>query len=140
MLIRPLPEETEVLEGDSARLECEVSAGSEYEVLWYKDDEPIEENDRLTFEDEGDVHALVLELAEEEDESEYKCVVCNVAGSVETKGEIVIEEGLSLPVIKEGLTSIESDEGQSCGSQTKMCSQDYKVLIHHDEYICSLFF
>lgn len=71
----------------------------------------MEENDRIAFEDEGDVHALVIELAEEEDESEYKCIVSNVAGSVETKGEIVIEEGLSLPVIKEGLTSLESDQG-----------------------------
>jgi hypothetical protein len=55
---------------------------------------------------------LVIQLAEEDDESEYKCIVVNIAGSAETKGEIVIEEGMSLPVIKEGLSNIETDEGQ----------------------------
>jgi len=111
VVIRPLPEETGILEGNSARIECEIAAGPNPEVSWVKDDEVLQEDDHITFEDDGDVHALVIQLAEEDDESEYKCVVTNAAGSVETKGEIVIEEGMALPVIKEGLKDVAAEKG-----------------------------
>jgi len=110
------------LEGDSTRLECEIAAGPNPEVSWFKDDEPIREDDRITFEDNGDVHALVIQPAEIDDENVYKCVVRNAVGSVETSGEVVVEEGMSLPVIKERLKDVEVEEGKlnlllCCGSK-----------------------
>lgn len=108
--VKPLPEEVEVLEGDSTRLECHVSPGSE--VSWLKDDEPLEEEeDRVTFENEGDVYAVVISPVEVDDEAEYKCVAQNEFGKVTCQTELIVEEGVTMPLIKEPLKNMEANAG-----------------------------
>lgn len=108
--ITPLPEETEVLEGDSTRLECRVGPGAD--VTWYKDDEPLEEDDRVTIENEGDVFAVVISPTELDDEALYKCVAQNEFGKVSCQSELIVEEGVTMPLIKEPLNNLEANEGE----------------------------
>ena len=108
--IAPLPEEVEVLEGDSTRLECRVGPGAD--VTWYRDDEPLEEDDRVTFENEGDVFAVVIAATELDDEAEYKCVAQNEFGKVACQTELIVEEGVTMPLIKEPLKNLEANEGE----------------------------
>lgn len=99
----------EVLEGDSTRLECRVGAGAD--VSWYIDDQPLKEDDRITIENEGDVFAVVISPTELDDEAEYKCVAQNEFGKVACQSELIVEEGVTMPLIKEPLKNMEGNEG-----------------------------
>ena len=108
--IKPLPEEVEVLEGDSTRLECHIAPRAE--VLWYKDDEPLaEDDDRVTIENEGDVYAVVISPTELDDEAEYQCVAQNEFGKVSCKTELIVEEGVTMPLVKEPLKNMDANVG-----------------------------
>lgn len=107
--IKSLPEEVEVLEGDSSRLECRVAHATE--VLWFLEDEVLEENDRVTFENDGDVYAVVISPSEVDDEAEYKCVAQNEFGKVSCKTELIVEEGVTMPLIKEPLKNLDVNVG-----------------------------
>lgn len=112
-MIKPFAEETEVLEGDSVRLECRMGGGPSDDVVWFKDDEPLQENDRITFETDGDLHAINIEAVEPDDEAEYKCQVTNPKGTVSSVTELIVEEAMCLPVFKKGLVSVEANEGDA---------------------------
>ena len=99
----------EVLEGDSSRLECRVSQAKE--VLWFMDNEVLEESDRITFESDGDVYAVIISPTEIDDEAEYKCVAQNEFGKVSCQTELIVEEGVTMPLIKEPLESLEANVG-----------------------------
>ncbi|EDO49556.1 predicted protein, partial [Nematostella vectensis] len=90
IIIKPLNDEIDVLEGDSVRLECVISGGPDAQVLWYKDDYLLEEDERIMYDTDGDQHTLIIQSAELDDEAEYKCVVTNIAGSVDVKTELII--------------------------------------------------
>ncbi|KAI4883548.1 hypothetical protein NFI96_026922, partial [Prochilodus magdalenae] len=62
--------EYKALLSDDIVLECELSR-SNGEVKWYKDGDPIEENERFCFEEEGAFRSLVILCAELEDSGEY---------------------------------------------------------------------
>ncbi|XP_062852863.1 obscurin-like protein 1a [Trichomycterus rosablanca] len=55
---------------DDIVLECELSRVNGV-VSWYKDGQPIEENERFCFEEEGSFRSLVILCAEQEDSGEY---------------------------------------------------------------------
>ena len=112
-LIEPLPEESDVLEGDSARLECRLGGGPADEVMWFKDDEPLQEDERITFENEGNLHALNIDAVEPDDEAEYKCQVTNPKGTESSVTELIVEEAMCLPVFKQGLLPVEANEGDA---------------------------
>ena len=107
--IKPLPEEVEVLEGDTTRLECHIARASK--VLWLKDDEPLVEGDRVAIENDGDVYTAVISLTELDDEAEYKCVAQNEFGEVSCKAELIVEEGVTMPLIKEPLKNVNANVG-----------------------------
>ena len=110
--IKPLPEEVEVLEGDATRLECRVFVGPGAEVTWYTDSEPVQEDDRITFETDGDVYAVIISPTEVDDEGEYTCVAKNEFGKASCSTELVVEEGVTMPIIKEPLKNVEASEGE----------------------------
>lgn len=107
--IEPLPEEVEVLEGDSTKLECRISP--EAEVMWYIDDEALQQDDRITFENQGDVYAVVISATELDDEGVYKCVAQNEFGKVSCETELIVEEGVTMPLIKEPLENVDATVG-----------------------------
>lgn len=107
--IEPLPEEVEVLEGDSTKLECRISP--EAEVMWYIDDEALQQDDRITFENQGDVYAVMISATELDDEGVYKCVAQNEFGKVSCETELIVEEGVTMPLIKEPLKNVDATVG-----------------------------
>lgn len=107
--IEPLPEEVEVLEGDSTKLECRISP--EAEVMWYIDDEALQQDDRITFENQGDVYAVMISATELDDEGVYKCVAQNEFGKVSCETELIVEEGVTMPLIKEPLKNVDASVG-----------------------------
>ena len=106
-----MPEEVEVLEGDEARLQCQVTMQPAGEVTWYKDDEPLTEDDRVSFERDGDEFAVVISPVDEDDDAEYKCVATNAVGTASSRTELIVEEGVTMPIVKEELQSMEVCEG-----------------------------
>lgn len=107
--IEPLPEEVEVLEGDCTKLECRISP--EAEVMWYIDDEALQQDDRITFENQGDVYAVMISATELDDEGVYKCVAQNEFGKVSCETELIVEEGVTMPLIKEPLKNVDATVG-----------------------------
>lgn len=81
-------------------------------MSWYIADEPLKEDDRVTIENEGDVFAVVISPTELDDEAEYKCVARNDFGEVTCQSELIVEEGVTMPLIKEPLKSMEANEGE----------------------------
>ena len=81
-------------------------------MSWYIGDEPLKEDDRVTIENEGDVFAVVITPTELDDEAEYKCVARNDFGEVTCQSELIVEKGVTMPLIKEPLKSMEANEGE----------------------------
>lgn len=81
-------------------------------MSWYRDDEPLEEDDRITIENEGDVFAVVISPTELDDEAVYNCVAQNEFGKVACQSELIVEEGVTMPLIKEPLKNVEANEGE----------------------------
>lgn len=112
-LIKPL-EDVEVLEGTAARLECSFAHAADATVTWYKDEEPLnDDSERLTMKFDGEVCALTIPDAMLDDEGDYKCEVSNQYGAASSSVELVVEEGLSLPVFSKGLEKCEVVQGET---------------------------
>ena len=102
-----------MLEGDEARLECHVNMEPDGEVTWLKDDEPVVEDDRITFDVEDNVYSVVISPVEMDDEAEYKCVAKNDFGTAFCTTELIVEEGVTMPIFKKEMSSIEANEGDA---------------------------
>lgn len=116
----------EVLEGDSTRIECRL--GREADVSWYRDNEPLEEEDRITIENEGGVYAVVISCTELDDEGEYKCVARNKFGKAVSQTELIVEEGVTMPMIKEPLNNLEANEGDVVKFEVRIAGNPEPVV------------
>ncbi|KAM7353304.1 PDGF- and VEGF-receptor related isoform 6-T7 [Cochliomyia hominivorax] len=78
--------------GDSVELICESEAIPKASVVWFKNDEPVENNDTTN------QAVLLIPYLRPEDQGHYKCVVSNRLGSVEETVNIKITNmpGLTL--------------------------------------------
>ena len=87
-----VPHDLKVTEGDKVVFKVRVIGQPTPEVTWYLDDEPIQPDERISVESEGDhQHQLVISLADLDDEGVYKCVAKSEAGKAICEVELLVD-------------------------------------------------
>lgn len=86
-----VPQDLRVTEGEKAVLKVRVIGQPTPDVEWYIDDGPIQSNDRISVESQGDQHELIIHKAELDDEGMYKCVAKSEAGKAICEVELLVD-------------------------------------------------
>lgn len=104
-LPEPEYENTQVIQGNTLRIQCAVNSYPTPTITWYKDDEELTEGDfgeRLRIHQDG--RELELAEVEEGDAGRYTCVARNLAGEAEKITDVeVIGELVAMSMIRTGL-------------------------------------
>ncbi len=111
-ITKPL-EEVEVLQGQPIILECHVSGASDAQVRWFHDNTPVTDDERTSSSFDGTVCILTIQVSTLDDEGEYLCQIENDQGVVSTFAEVLVEEGMALPIFKEKLHNLNVIEGEN---------------------------
>ena len=75
---RQEPQDTTTAVGQTVILHCKPPRGKpEPKVIWRKNDEPMQTDDRIEIQDDGD---LVINSVEKHDMGEYICIATNKGG------------------------------------------------------------
>lgn len=82
----------EVTEGDVVKLSCKVSGNPRPIVTWLQDGEPVETDNRVVSEIDGNVNSLCFRSTVLDDEGEYQCKAQNDCGSSVCTLELLINE------------------------------------------------
>ena len=106
-------EEVEVLQGQPVMLECHVSGATDAQVRWFHDDVLITDNERISTSFDGTVCILSIEVSTIGDEGDYICQIENDQGVVTSTTEVLVEEGMALPVFKEKMQNLNVIEGEN---------------------------
>ena len=83
--------------GKQARFEAVVTGLPQPDVIWLKDDKPVEQSDRVVIERKGNTNILSIKKSEAGDIGAYKIQATNEAGedsclaSLSVKGELITE-------------------------------------------------
>lgn len=103
----------EVTEGKDTTLTCKVKGKPQPTVEWFKDEKPVEVDDKHVKVDfDGDVSTLTIKDTTIDDEGDYKCVVTNELGSTSTVAEVLVNEKEGAPTIKSKMEDIETEVGK----------------------------
>ena len=106
-------EEVEVLQGQPVLLECHVSCATDARVRWFHDSIPVTDKERISTSFDGTVCTLSIDVSTLDDEGDYMCQIENDQGVVSTAAEVLVEEGMALPVFKEQLQNLNVIEGEN---------------------------
>jgi len=99
--------ETKIL--STAILEAKVIGDPLPDIFWFKNDEEIQENERIKFMFEDDIAAIVIKNVEVEDEGEYKVFAKNELGSDSETINLLIK---AAPKFKKNLIDYEGVTGK----------------------------
>ena len=80
-------------------------------IDWFKDDAPLETDDRIKSDFDGQVATLHFTETELDDEGEYKCVARNEHGDVSAVTELLVNEAADKPEVKSKMRDIEAVPG-----------------------------
>ena len=86
----PLRNKIAVAGGD-LKLSCRAYCQRKMTVEWFKGEEQISEDDRISFEVEDELHSIHISKLEMSDAGQYKVIFKNRYGMVETKSELTVE-------------------------------------------------
>lgn len=111
-ITKPL-EEVEVLKGQPVILECHVSGATDAQVRWFHDSIPVTDNEHISTSFDGMVCTLTIEVSTLDDEGDYMCQIENDQGVVSCAAEVLVEEGMALPVFKERIQNLNVMEGEN---------------------------
>ncbi|TKR95914.1 hypothetical protein L596_010016 [Steinernema carpocapsae] len=115
--------ESEVAQGEEAKLECTVVGKPAPEIVWKKDGVPVnvDQSHIISKKDEQGHQVLVIKNVASEDVGTYSCEAVNKAGKAETSAPLKFpkygferpEEGVIKPFFVEPLKSTEAVEGDT---------------------------
>ena len=84
--------DTEIVEGEPATFDCQVSGYPKPKVHWEKDGKPMdEENPRMKFISEESNYTLLIYEVRPEDAGTYACVAINNAGKATCTAKLNVE-------------------------------------------------
>ena len=89
-MIMPLRNKIAVA-GSELKLACRVYCPGKVTVEWYKDQQQVNESDRISFDVEDELHTIHISNLEMSDGGQYKAIFKNKYGIVETKSELTVE-------------------------------------------------
>ena len=104
----------EAKEGTDVEFECEVKGEPEAEVEWYKDDQLLDESDRVKFENKDGVRVLTITDISPFDEAEYKILTRNPLGTATCSAELLVEEFVCKPELMQPMEDVEVKAGEDC--------------------------
>ncbi|KAE9543197.1 hypothetical protein AGLY_003108 [Aphis glycines] len=93
----------------TAILEAKVIGDPQPDIIWFKNDEEIQENERIKFMFEDEIAAIVIKNVEVEDEGEYKVFAKNDLGSDTETINLLIK---AAPKFKKNLIDYEGVTGK----------------------------
>lgn len=88
---KKLKPEMIILEGDPCSLQLQVLGNPKPKVIWYFEDEPLENTEFMRVTSKGDWHKVEFDEVLVEDEGIYKCVAENEFGIAETQTELLVD-------------------------------------------------
>lgn len=86
------PLDSEVYEGSAARFDCWIQTSDQnYEVMWLKDGEPIEDESKYQyiFEDDNKC-SLVIADCVSDDSATYRCVIISSHGEISCAAKLIV--------------------------------------------------
>ena len=89
--------EVEASEGEVVKFQCRFLGKPVPEIEWYKDDELLEESERMKFENNDGEYVLTIRNVSSFDEAEYKVLARNPLGTATCAAELLVEESVSKP-------------------------------------------
>ena len=89
-MIMPLRNKIAVA-GSDLKLACRVYCPGKMTVEWFKGQQQISENHRISFEIEDELYTIHISKLEMSDAGQYKAIFKNKYGIVETKSELTVE-------------------------------------------------
>ena len=94
-IIMPLRNKIAVA-GSDLKLACRAYCQRKMTVEWFKGEQQISEDDRISFEVEDELHSIHISRLEMSDAGQYTAIFKNRYGTVETKSELTIEGEICL--------------------------------------------
>ncbi|XP_013207155.1 striated muscle preferentially expressed protein kinase isoform X3 [Microtus ochrogaster] len=91
-LFTRLLEDTEVLEGRAARLDCKISGTPPPSVTWTHFGHPVNESENLRLRQDGGLHSLHIARVGSEDEGLYEVSATNTHGQAHCSAQLYVEE------------------------------------------------
>ncbi len=89
-----------VTEGQTAHLECRVTAKPQPEIRWTVDGKAVKDSDNVKIEKKTDgTQMLTIEQATETQKGQYVCEASNKAGKTQTAAQLTVKGGRILYVV-----------------------------------------
>ena len=102
----------EVVKGGMVKFQCRVVGEPAPEIEWYKDDQLLDESDRMKFENKDGVCVLTISDVTPFDEAEYKVLARNPLGTATCSAELLVEESVSKPELMQPMEDVEVKAGE----------------------------
>ena len=97
----------EAREGDVVKFQCRVRGRPASEMEWYKDEQLLEESEKVKFETQDGCHRLIIRNVSLNDEAEYKALARNPVGTAACTAELLVEEAVDKPELLEPMTDVQ---------------------------------
>ena len=117
--IQPLVS-VEVVEGNSASLQCKLTGKPEPRIEWFKGDVNVKDIKRIKCRFDGELATLKIMATELDDEADYKCVAENDFGSASCTSELLVNEPATKPDFKEKMKPFDVTEGEPATFSVKV--------------------
>ena len=104
----------EVKEGGVGKFQCRILAKPAPDIEWYKDDQLLDESDRVKFENKDGVRVLTITDISPFDEAEYKILTRNPLGTATCSAELLVEEFVCKPELMQPMEDVEVKAGEDC--------------------------
>lgn len=107
-----LKEKYDLEEGNSLKLQCDISGRPPPEVVWLKNDKPAENIKQIKIDNVSGLCTLKIKSLKPEHSGTYRCLATNAAGSAETASVVTVRKEIAVPEMKERLRNKDVREGE----------------------------
>lgn len=88
------------------KFHCQVNGEPRPDIEWYKDDQLLEESDRVKFETKNGYSFLCISDISPADEAEYKVLARNPVGITTSVAQLIVAEPCTEPELIEPLKDV----------------------------------
>ena len=128
------PQPSELKEGADVKFTCRTKGEPKPDIEWYKDDILLDQDDRVTVEQNDGVSTLTIKNVTAGDEAVYKALARNPLGITTSQAELLVTEPVVKPELLEPLKEMEAKTGQDCSFSVRV-KGDVKVDWYKDDEI-----
>ena len=123
-----------IVEGCSTRFDVKVTGMPEPDVVWYKDGQRLQQDNRVEIIHDDDTSALILKYGKLEDAGDYTCVAQNTAGNEKSLATLHIAPLQTPAKFTSLLKNLEVEEGDPVRLECMVIGRpDPKIAWYKDE-------